>query len=120
MVGIYRPPSADPRFLAKIKDLLSQYVNSEMIILCDFNFDWLSDASEYLTEICNNLNLSQLITEPTMPNPKNHNRSTLLDLILSNRSNTIVETGVFDLGIRSLPSLHKGYTYKENTSQNCC
>ena len=47
----------------------------------------------------NPLNLSQLITEPTRPNPQNHNRSTLMDLILSNRSYTIVATGVFDLGI---------------------
>lgn len=41
----------------------------------------------------------QLITKPTRPNPKNYNRSTLIDLILTNRSNKIVATGVFDFGI---------------------
>ena len=64
--------------------------HSEMIILGDFNLDLFTNASEHLKELCSNLNILQLITDPTRPNPKNHNRSTLIDLILTNRSNKLL------------------------------
>ena len=59
-------------------------------VLGDFNLDWLTNASEHLKELCSSLNILQLITDPTRPNPKNHNRSTLTDLILTNRSTKII------------------------------
>lgn len=45
-------------------------VNSEMIIRKDFTLNWLSNAPQYLKELCANLNISQLITDPTRSNPK--------------------------------------------------
>lgn len=45
-------------------------VNSEMIIRKDFKINWLSNASQYLKELRTNLNISQLITDPTRSNPK--------------------------------------------------
>lgn len=48
-------------------------VNSEIIIQVirkDFKLNWLSKASQYLKELCTNLNISQLITDPTRSNPK--------------------------------------------------
>lgn len=97
VIAINGPPSADST--AKLEDLISQYAHSELIIIGDFNLDWLFNASEHLKELCNNLNISHLITDPTRPNPKDHNRSTLIYFILTSRSNKIVATGVFDLGI---------------------
>lgn len=99
VIGIYRPPSADASYIDKLADLLSQYSNAEMIVMGDFNLDWLSITSNYLKEVGGNLNLSQLVTEPTRPNLKNSSRSTLIDLIFSNKSDKILACGVFDLGI---------------------
>jgi hypothetical protein len=65
----------------------------------DFNIDWLSGASESFKEICSNLNLTQLITEPTRPNQKKTAKSTLIDLIVLNNIDKIVSAGVFDLGV---------------------
>ena len=99
VIGVYRPPSAVNSTLTKLAHLISPYVNREVIVMGDFNIDWLSGASEPFKEICSNLNLTQIITEPTRPNLKNPVKSTLIDLILSNQINKIVSAGVFDLGI---------------------
>lgn len=48
-----------------------------MIVLGDFNLNWLTNV----------------------PNLKNISQSTLIDLILSTRSDKIVASGVFDFGI---------------------
>ena len=48
--------------------------------------------------MCNNLNLSQLMEEPTRPNLKDPSKSTLTDFILSNRRDKITASGVFALG----------------------
>lgn len=45
------------------------------------------------------MNFDQLINEPTRPNLKKQSKSTLIDLIFTNRSSKIATTGVFDLGI---------------------
>ena len=45
------------------------------------------------------LNLSQLITEPTRPNPKDYSKLTLLDLILTNKGDKYPTSGVFELGV---------------------
>ena len=42
VVGIYRPPSAIPDSIDKIGTLLSQYSESEMIVLGDLNLNWLN------------------------------------------------------------------------------
>lgn len=65
----------------------------------DFNLDWQSSASSYLKEVSGNLGLSQLVREPTRPNPKNVSKSSLIDLIFSNRSDKISACGVFPQGI---------------------
>ena len=99
VVGIYRPPSAHISAIDKLANLLSQHSNTETIIMSDLNLDWLTSASKYLKEVSGNLNLSQLVTEPTRPNLKDSSRSTLIDLIFTNRSDKITSCGVFDIGI---------------------
>ncbi|KAL7865358.1 hypothetical protein SRHO_G00106050 [Serrasalmus rhombeus] len=99
LIGIYRPPSAPHSAVEELADLLSKFSASELLVLGDFNLKWLSNASDHLKEICGNLNLTQLINEPTRPNLKEPTKSTLIDLILSNKADKITASGVFELGI---------------------
>ena len=99
LIGVYRPPSAVASSVDRLADLFSLYSDKELIILGDFNLDWLSSASSYLKEVTGNLGLSQVISEPTRPNPRNVSRSTLIDLIFSNKSDKISACDVFPLGI---------------------
>ena len=99
VAGVYRPPSADSNSIDNLAEILSPCLAFELIVMGDFNLDWLSNASNYLKEVSGNLTLSQLVTEPTRPNPRNYSRSTLIDLIFSNKSNRISACGVFDQGV---------------------
>ena len=58
VVSIYRPPSAVAGSVDRLAELLSEYVDHEVIVLCDLNLDWLSDNSIYLKEVLENLGLS--------------------------------------------------------------
>lgn len=69
VVGLYRPPSATPKAISDITCILSQFSKSEMLVLGDFNLNWLSLDSDGPKEMCINLNLAQIINEPTRPNP---------------------------------------------------
>jgi hypothetical protein len=65
---------------------LSSFTKSEVIILGDLNC--VKDA-------CNDLNLTQLVTNPTWTNPEDPSKSTLIDLILTNTPDKYISTGVF-------------------------
>ena len=99
VIGVYRPPSADPRAIDKLAELISQYSNMETLLVGDLNCNWQSNASDYLKEVCGDLNLVQLIKEPTRPNLNDISRSTLIDLIFTNRVDKIIASGVFELGM---------------------
>jgi hypothetical protein len=51
-------------------------------------------ALDNLKDMCNDSNLTQLVTKPTRPNPKEPSKSTLIDLILSDTVEKYVSTGV--------------------------
>ena len=70
VIGVYRPPSASVNSLDTLAELSSKYVHLEMIVVGDFNVNWLSGTSEYMRDVFLNFNLTQLITEPTRPNMK--------------------------------------------------
>lgn len=99
VIGIYRPPSADSESIDSLAKLISMYEDSEMLIMGDFNLNWLNNASDKLKECLSNLNLTQIITEPTRPNLKDSSKSTLIDLVFTNKVYKIVSSGVFELGI---------------------
>ena len=99
VIGVYKPPKSETHAIDSIMSTLSSYSNSEMIVLGDFNLDWRKTASSYLKEKSGNLGLTQLITECTRPNPTDYAKSSLIDLIFSNRTDRISASGVFDLGI---------------------
>lgn len=52
------------------------FTNSEVIILGDLNYD--------LKSICNDLILTQLVTKPTWPNPRDPSKASLIDQICMN------------------------------------
>ena len=99
VIGVYRPPSAKSEAIDKLSRLISHYKNEEIIVLGDINLNWATNVSDNWKEVCSNLNLTQLITEPTRPNFNNIERSSVLDLILCNKSDKIIASGVFELGI---------------------
>ena len=71
LVGVYRPLSAPSCSLSNSDTLmLSKYGKSEPFILGDFNIDCGTPVSDTLKDICYELHLSQPITEPTWPHPK--------------------------------------------------
>ncbi len=56
----------------------------ELVLLGDFNVNWLQSASDGFKANCDTLNLFQLVESPTRPNLKDSKKSTLIDLIFSN------------------------------------
>ena len=99
IAGVYRPPSAAPEALINLYKYFSSWSKSDVVILGDFNLDWLSSATDDLQSMCLDLNLTQMITTPTRPNMKVPSHSSLLDLILTNRPHLFSSSGVFPLDL---------------------
>lgn len=95
VVGCYRPPSATKNDFQSISDILHEINDSECILTGDLNWDSLSGTSDCLKELCDALNLVQFINEPTRLNPKAQNKSTALDLIITNTAHKYASTGIF-------------------------
>lgn len=79
VVGCYRPPSAASEAITSLTDLLHNWTKSELILLGDLNWDWLSQMSDPLKGICDSLCLDQLINLPTWLNHKDLVKSYLYD-----------------------------------------
>lgn len=92
VVGCYRPPSAAAGATALLSDFLHKLPN-EYIVLGDLNWDWLLTSSP-LRDICDALHLTQLVQSPTCLNPKRMDKSTLIDIILTNAPHKYSATGV--------------------------
>lgn len=95
VVGCYRPPSASHEAVGLLSDFLHKFSDKEYVLLGDLNWDWLSTTSNSLKDICDTLNLSQLINSPTRLNSKNMDKSTLLDVILTNSPHKYSAVGIF-------------------------
>uniref|UniRef100_A0A3P9J1L2 C-type lectin domain-containing protein n=1 Tax=Oryzias latipes TaxID=8090 RepID=A0A3P9J1L2_ORYLA len=63
---------------SSLKDLLSRINYGELLMVVDLNWDWSSTASEEFKSLCESINLSQLISQPTRPNTKCPEKSTLI------------------------------------------
>lgn len=59
------------------------------------NWDWLTPALDLIKSFCDSGNLTQSIDSPTRPNPKHPEKSTLLDLFLTNKPQKYKATAVF-------------------------
>lgn len=95
VVGCYRPPSASSEALASLNNLLSTLDFNEILLTGDLNWDWLSPISDSFKSTCDSFNLTQLIDSPTRPNLKSPEKSSLLDLFLTNSPHKYSEIGVF-------------------------
>uniref|UniRef100_A0A3P9IXQ6 Reverse transcriptase domain-containing protein n=1 Tax=Oryzias latipes TaxID=8090 RepID=A0A3P9IXQ6_ORYLA len=95
LVGCYRAPSADGSALPSLMELLSSLKYNEVVIIGDLNWNWLQPVSDDFKSYCDCLNLFQLVNDPTRPNPKFPEKSSLIDLILTNSPSKYSTAAVF-------------------------
>lgn len=95
IIGCYRPPSAINDAITSLSDLLSNLISSELILIGDLNWDWLSDKSANFKLVCDSMNLTQLIASPTRLNSGKPGSDTLIDVILTNAAHKYVAVGIF-------------------------
>ena len=93
----YRPPNSDQSVLSNIErsiDLAIDTGISDIIILGDFNLNMLKPASSRpISNICQQYNLQQIITEPTH---FTETSNSLIDLVLVSNPESILLSGVGD------------------------
>ena len=90
--NIYRPPSAPAEsFNCIVSTINSIKDRNELAILGDFNKNWLDKSSSSAKNIIRNLNLTQLINEPTRVTSTTQS---LLDWILVSHPNRYIKSGI--------------------------
>ena len=94
MIVCYRPPSALGDALSSLMHLTSKLLYSEIILIGDLNWCWLKPVSDDLNMFSNSMNLTQLNNSPTRPNLKCPEKSTLIDLILTNVPHTVGQKNI--------------------------
>lgn len=67
-----------------VLELLSQLPFKEIILVSDFNWDWLSPVFDDFKAQCLSFNLTQVIESPTRLNPRCIDKSSLIDLLITN------------------------------------
>lgn len=95
VVGCYRPPSALSDTLESFAKCMAKLNYNEVVIVGDFNWDWLKPISDDFKGYCYEMNLTQLLNAPTRPNLKYMEKSTLIDLVLTNAPHKYIATGIF-------------------------
>ena len=95
IAGCYRPPSATSEALSSLNKQLLTLDFNEILLTGDFNWDWLSSASDSFKSTCDSFNLTQLIDSPTRPNIKCPEKSSLIDLFLTNTPHKYSDVGIF-------------------------
>lgn len=90
--SIYRPPPVHPESAKCILSTITSFEHSsELIILGDFNINWLDRSSTDDKNLFKSINLTQVISEPTRENPRS---KTLIDWILVTHPERIIKSGV--------------------------
>lgn len=94
----YRPPGGDSNVAKNVivekVGLISDSVNREVIIIGDLNWN-CQPENIYISELCEELNLTQIIDYPTRIT---HGRSSVLDVILTNMKN-VAQSGCINHNI---------------------
>ena len=94
--GFYRPPNSNTGYFELIIESIDRAYNTnivDIIILGDFNCNMSVNNKNKMTELLQEFNLKQLITEPTH---FTENSSSLIDLILVRNNSNILSSGVID------------------------
>lgn len=90
--NIYRPPNSPSESINNILATINSLnCSDELIILGDFNRNWLDRSSVKEKNLLESLNLTQLIQEPTRVTGSS---SSLLDWILVTHPNRIADSGI--------------------------
>lgn len=84
VVGCYRPSSATNESLSSFMDILSILNVKEIVLIGDFNWNWLQPLSVEIKLFCDAFNIQQLVNTCTRLNLKKPDESSLLDLIFTN------------------------------------
>ena len=95
VVGCYRTPSAVSGALSSLMQHLSGLNFNEIVVIGDLNWDWLQPVSDDFKGYCDSLNLFQIVDSPTRPNLKCPEKSSLIDLILTNVPHKYTAASVF-------------------------
>lgn len=137
VVGLYRPPNAEPDFLLKLYDQLNQYRNHLLLVVGDFNLPCINWETlkcgptdipncEIFLDMLLAFNLTQTVLLPTRVTSST---SSILDLVLCSSTITDITTeiceGISDhklvyftslLPRQSNPPQYKPITIKQYTS----
>lgn len=90
--NIYRPPNSPSESMNCILTTINSLdCSNEMIVLGDFNQNWLDRSSSKEKNLLHSLNLTQLISEPTRVTGRS---KSLLDWILVTHPNRISDSGL--------------------------
>ena len=90
--NIYRPPSSPAESFNSIAATINSINDkNEFLVLGDFNQNWTDRSCRTAKHIIGNLNLTQLINEPTRVTPT---CQSLLDWILVSHPNRIIKSGI--------------------------
>ena len=107
LAGFYRPPNSGREYWESIEstfDNLSNSVTNDLIILGDFNCDMQQlNTSNKMHELALSYNLTQLIDEPTH---YTEHSSSLIDLILVNKPENVLYSGVASSFVPDLVRFH--------------
>lgn len=122
VIVVYRPPTAKDCFINSLSDILKQYSNKELIVMGDFNLDWLNKARrKKLKDIASSLHMTQMINSPTRITQSSR---TLLDLIFTNKPDRITKTynlltGLSDHNMTLITRKLSKDRYKDTQSSRC-
>lgn len=90
VIVLYRPPSENDMFLDKLSAMLKTCNGKEVLLMGDFNLNWLDKTRrKQLKDIAHKYNSTQLIESPTRIT---RSSKTLLDLIFTNKTERISKT----------------------------
>ena len=107
VAGMYRPPNANQNYWTLISESVDRAKNtniSDIIIVGDLNNDLLTPSKcKHLKDLMTNYGLTQLINEPTNFTEQS---SSLIDIIMTSKVNTIIASEVCDPFLPSLVRYH--------------
>lgn len=78
-----------------MKQPLSKLNYSELVLAGDLNWDWMKPVSDDFKSFCDFNNFTQLVNLPTRPNLTSPEKSTMIDIILTNVPHKFSSLGVF-------------------------
>ena len=104
--GIYRPPSSNSDYFNLVLESVDRAFNTnipDMIITGDFNYNMLSNGKNKITNLLQQFNLQQLITDVTH---FTETSASLIDLMIVRNANNILTCGVADPFLPNLIRYH--------------